>query len=180
MFFFTTQTAGRRSLFQTERMAGLFIDVLRDYMRSKKMTVHDFVIMPDHVHLLLTVEDGMTIEKAMQLIKGRFSHRLTKEFGHLGEVWQRGFSEVQVLNRESFMQHRAYIATNPVKEGLVDSPEQYPYCFEFLANKKAAGAEALVHSAALSARLKSCPDTKQEIAEDRSDQPSNIQKAESE
>jgi hypothetical protein len=69
---------------------------------------------------------------------------------------------------------------NPVKAGLVDSPEQYPYCFEFLANKKAAGAEALVHSAALSARLKSCPDTKQEIAEDRSDQPSNIQKAESE
>jgi putative transposase len=180
IFFATTKASMGRRLLQSERNAALLIDVLRSLVAERKFKLHDFVIMPDHVHLLLTVEDGMTIEKAMQLIKGRFSHRLTKEFGHLGEVWQRGFSEVQVLNRESFMQHRAYIATNPVKEGLVDSPEQYPYCFEFLANKKAAGAEALVHSAALSARLKSCPDTKQEIAEDRSDQPSNIQKAESE
>jgi putative transposase len=61
----------------------------------------------------------------------------------LGEVWQRGFSEIQVLNKESFIQHRAYIAQNPVKAGLVDSPDRYPYCFEFLANKKSAGAEAL-------------------------------------
>ena len=38
------------------------------------------------------------------------------------------------------MQHRAYIAMNPVKAGLVDSLEQYPYCFQFLANKKAKGA----------------------------------------
>jgi putative transposase len=49
--------------------------------------VKDFVIMPDHVHLLLTIDDGMTIEKAMQPIKGRFSHRLSKEFCYLGEVW---------------------------------------------------------------------------------------------
>jgi putative transposase len=92
--------------------------------------------MPDHVHLLLTVEDSMTIEKAMQLIKGRYSHRLSKEFGYLGEVWQRGFSEAQVLNKVSMTQYRAYIANNPVKAGLVDAPEQYPYCFESLARKK--------------------------------------------
>ena len=98
--------------------------------------------MPDHVHLLLTVEGGMTIEKAMQLIKGGFSYRLIKEFGYQGEVWQRGFSEIQVLNKESFLQHRTYIAMNPVKAGLVDSSEKYPYCFEFLAKMKAAGAKA--------------------------------------
>ncbi len=48
--------------------------------------------------LLMTVGNGMTIEKAMQLIKGRFSFRLKKEVGHAGEVWQRGFSEAQVMN----------------------------------------------------------------------------------
>jgi len=134
---------GRR-LLQSERNAGLFIDVLRSLAAEHRFRVYDFVIMPDHVHLLIEVGSEMTVEKAMQLIKGRFSHRLTKEFGHLGEVWQQGFSEVQVLNRESFAQHRAYIATNPVKAGLVDSPEQYPYCFQFLANSKAAGAKARV------------------------------------
>ena len=92
--------------------------------------------MPDHVHVLLTVHDGMTIEKAMQLIKGRFSFRIKKEFGMLGEVWQRGFSEVQVMNQESMEKHRAYIAENPVKAGLVDSPEEYPHCYRSLAKLK--------------------------------------------
>ena len=144
-FFVTTKTAMGRSLLQSERNADLLIDVLRSLVGERKFKLHDFVIMPDHIHLLLTVEGEMTIEKAMQLIKCRFSHRLTKEFGHLGEVWQRGFSEVQVLGRESFAQHQAYIAANPVKVGLVDSPEQYPYCFESLANRKAAGAKAQKH-----------------------------------
>jgi hypothetical protein len=43
-FFATTRTADGRSLFQTERMADLFIDVLRSTMRSGKITVHDFVV----------------------------------------------------------------------------------------------------------------------------------------
>ena len=93
--------------------------------------------MPDHLHLLFTIDDGMTVEKAMQLVKGRFSYRLGREFGFKGEVWQKGFSEVQVLGDENFEKHRAYIANNPVKAGLVDAPEKYPYCFESLANKKA-------------------------------------------
>ncbi len=152
MFFATTNTSMGRRLLQSERNAGLLIDVLRSLVAERKFTLQDFVVMPDHVHLLLTVEGEMTIEKAMQLIKGRFSHRLTKEFGHLGEVWQRGFSEVQVLGSGSLVQHREYIAMNPVKAGLVDSPEKYPYCFQFLAKKKAvelelavAGAKALPH-----------------------------------
>ena len=132
-------------LLQSDRNATLLIDILRSLVSERKFTLHDFVIMPDHVHLLLTVEDEMTIEKAMQLIKGRFSYRLSHEYGHKGEVWQRGFSEVQVLGQESMMQHREYIAMNPVKAGLVDSPEKYPYCFQFLAEKKLAGAKALVH-----------------------------------
>ena len=138
---------GRR-LLQSERNAGLLIDVLRSLVAEHKFKLHDFVIMPDHLHLLLTVEEGMTIEKAMQLIKGRFSHRLSHGLGYPGEVWQRGFTEVQVMNRESLLQHRAYIAMNPVKAGLVESPEKYPFCFEFLARQKSiqnklAGAEAL-------------------------------------
>jgi putative transposase len=126
---------GRR-LLQTDRNATLLIDVLRSLVAERAFSLHDFVIMPDHVHLLLTVDDGMTVEKAMQLVKGRFSHRLGREFGFNGEVWQRGFSEVQVLGEGSLKEYRAYIANNPVKAGLVDAPEKYAYCFGSLARKK--------------------------------------------
>ena len=51
----------------------LLIEVLRLYVAARKFQLHDFVVMPDHIHLLMTVRRDMTIEKAMQLIKGRFS-----------------------------------------------------------------------------------------------------------
>ena len=78
-FFVTTVTNMGRRLLQSERNAELLIDVLRSLVAECKFELHDFVIMPDHLHLLLTVYDEMTIEKAMQLIKGRFSHRLSHE-----------------------------------------------------------------------------------------------------
>jgi len=105
-------------------------------MAAGKFKVHDFVVMPDHVHVLLSVGGDMTIEKAMQLIKGRFSYRLSYEFGYKGEVWQRGFTEVQVMNNQSLEAHRAYIAENPVKAGLAGSREEYPFCLLNLARKK--------------------------------------------
>ena len=104
-----------------------------------KFQLHDFVIMPNHLHLLMTVPGDMTIEKAMQLVKGGFSHRLRKEYGFQGEVWQRGFSEVRVNDKESWLHCREYIGENPVKAGLADAPEQYPYCYTYLAKKRGQG-----------------------------------------
>jgi Transposase IS200 like len=68
-----------------------------------KFELHDFVVMPDPVHLLIEVGGDMTIERAMQLIKGGFPFRLRKEFGYVGEVGQRGFSEVRVDDRQSWI-----------------------------------------------------------------------------
>ena len=117
----------------------LLIDVLRLYVAAGKFQLHDFVILPDHLHLLMTLPGDMTIEKAMQLIKGGFSYRLSREFGYQGEVWQRGFSEVRISDGQSFLQHREYIVQNPVKAGLVDTAEQYPYSYTYRAKKKAQG-----------------------------------------
>jgi len=136
VFFATTKTSMGRYLLQSERNAMLLIDVLRTCVAERKFLLHDFVIMPDHVHLLMTVHADMTIEKAMQFIKGRFSYRLKKEFQYLGEVWQCGFSETRADDAESLFRYREYIAQNPVKAGLVDSPEQYPYCYGYLARMK--------------------------------------------
>jgi putative transposase len=123
VFFATTKTNMGRRLLQSERNARLLTEVLRSLVAERHIELHDFVIMPDHVHVLLTVDEGITIEKAMQLLKGRFSYRLSHEFGHKGEVWQRGFSEVQVIGNESFEQHRKYIAENPIKAGLIRAGE---------------------------------------------------------
>jgi putative transposase len=145
-FFVTTKTSMGRALLQSEGNANLLIDVLRTHVAAKRFIVHDFVVMPNHVHALITVDADLSIERAMQLIKGGFSYRLRKEFGYPGEVWQRGFSEVRVEDKESFLKHREYIAQNPVRAGLAQSADLYPYCYAYLALKKRAGAKAQLHS----------------------------------
>ncbi len=136
IFFATTKTSMGKRLLQSERNANLFIDVLRSLVAEHRFKLHDFVVMPDHVHLLIEVGNGMTIEKAMQHIKGRFSHRLSHEFGFNGEVWQRGFTEVQVMNKQELEAHRVYIAKNPVKAGFAASAAEYSFCFCSLARRK--------------------------------------------
>ncbi len=111
-------------------------------MRTKGIAIHDFVVMPNHFHILMTVPGEMSLEKAMQLIKGGFSFRANRELDFRGEIWQRGYSDVRVNNAQSFEQHREYIENNPVKAGLVNAPEEYPHGSLYLKRRKHAGAEA--------------------------------------
>jgi putative transposase len=138
-FFVTTKTSMGVRLMQSDRFADLFVEVLRSSMAAGRFQVHDFVVMPDHVHLLLSVTGDVSIEKAMQFIKGGFSYRVKRELGFNGEVWQRGFSEVRVEGQESFEEHRQYIAQNPVRAGLVKPGEDFAWCFETLKQRKAQG-----------------------------------------
>ena len=118
------------------------IEVLRGYVAARKFRLQDLVVLPDHLHLWVTVGPDMTIEKAMQLIQGGFSYRLRKEFGYLGEVWQRGFSETRVEDRRSFVQPREHMARHPVQAGLANSAAEFPHCFTYLAQGKASVAKA--------------------------------------
>jgi putative transposase len=120
-------------------MALLFIDVLRSYTLAKKFRIREFVVMRNHAHMLITVNGEMSIERAVQLIKGGFSYRAKKELGFLGEVWQRGFSDVQVRDEQSFVAHRSYIHDNPVKAGLVSCAHDYPYGSLYLRKLKSQG-----------------------------------------
>ena len=138
-FFATSKMYRGQRLLQSERNASLLIDVLRTCVSKRAFRVHDFVITPDHIHLLITVDGSTTIERAMQLIKGGFSYRLKKDHGYLGEVWQRGFSDARVEDRASYERYRQYIASNPVNAGLANSALEYPYTYFSLARQKAQG-----------------------------------------
>jgi putative transposase len=63
VFSATTKTSMSRRLLQSERNAMLLIDVLRSNVEGGKFQLHEFVIMPDHLHLLMTLPVDMTIER---------------------------------------------------------------------------------------------------------------------
>lgn len=126
-FFVTTSTWGRRTLFQTERMCNLMMDVLRFNREKQRFALHEFVIMREHVHLLLTPAFEESLEKAVQYIKGGFSFRAKRGLGFNGEVWQAGFNEHRVADRDDYKNHVTYIYENPVKAGLAPTPADYRY-----------------------------------------------------
>ncbi|HEY1646444.1 MAG TPA: hypothetical protein VGF96_00565 [Terracidiphilus sp.] len=87
----------------------------------------------------MTLPGETSLETGMQLIKGNFSFRAGKELGFRGEVWQRGFSDVRVIDEESFKTHLDYIDSNPVKAGLATSLQEYPYGSAYLKKQKSMG-----------------------------------------
>jgi putative transposase len=67
------------------------------------------------------------VEKAVQLIKGGFAFRAGRELGFRAPVWQKGFSEIRVKEREAFLSIGEYIRANPIKRFLVTASADYPY-----------------------------------------------------
>ncbi len=126
-FFITSITWNRRQLFATERQAELFIDVLFSQRDKNRFQLHEFVLMLDHFHLLLTPAPEVSLERAVQFIKGGFSFRAKKELGFNGEVWQAGFTLRRIENAQDYLHHRNYISANPVRKKLAASPADYRY-----------------------------------------------------
>ena len=130
-YFVTFSTWQRTRLFVVEAYAKLFLKTLYGYNRQRSFQLHAFVLMPEHVHLLLTPAHDITLERVMQLIKGGYSHRFGAEFGRKKEVWQRGFTDHRIRDAHDFAVHRHYIHQNPVKRRLVQYAEAYKYCSAF-------------------------------------------------
>ena len=124
-YFLTSACYQKMSVFQTGKMAELLVDVLYRYRDQGKYLLHEFVIMPDHIHLILTPTD--TVEKAMQLIKGGFSFRAKKELEFGREIWETSLYDRRIRDYREYCQFREYIHRNPVKARLSNSPEEYRY-----------------------------------------------------
>jgi putative transposase len=132
-YFVTATTWERRPLFNKARWRELFMETLHSY-RGRGYLLHEYVLMPDHFHILIT--PSVTLERAVQFIKGGFSFRAGRELESSMEIWQRGFSDHRIRDREDFVHHVGYILRNPVGRRLVESAADFPYCSEFPGSEK--------------------------------------------
>ena len=119
----TALAAQRRSLFQVTASAALLEQTILGYRDQGRYLLHAYVIMPDHFHALLTPAPEISLEKAMQYIKGGFSFRLKSKL----DVWERSFNESQIASEEKFVNCVRYIGENPVRKGQAGAPEEYSF-----------------------------------------------------
>jgi putative transposase len=122
-YLLTAVTAQRRRLFQVTTTSELFLTTLQDYRAKGKFSLHAFVVMPDHVHLLLTPAPEVSLEKAAQFIKGGFSFRLKSKM----DVWERSYDNRRITDEAHFEGCMRYIEENPVRARMVASACEFPY-----------------------------------------------------
>jgi putative transposase len=126
-FFVTSSTWERRAILQSHSLCELLLSVIRENRAHNRFQVHEFVFMRNHVHLILTPSPQVSLEKAMQFIKGGFSFRAKKENLFNGEIWQKSYHEDTMKSPREYVQHVEYIWMNPVRAGLAEQPEEFPY-----------------------------------------------------
>jgi putative transposase len=124
-FFITTVTWQRVPIFRVDSRARLLIEVLFGYRDQARFLLHEFVVMPDHVHLLLTPAPEISVERAVQFIKGGYSYRLRKL--EKIKVWQESFTNHRIRDAEDYERHCDYIRLNPVRARLVREAGAYAF-----------------------------------------------------
>ena len=109
------------------QIAEILVQIMARYRDRGDYLLHEFVVMPNHIHLLLTPSSTTSLEKAVQLIKGGSSHEIHKQCDRKMEIWQEGFHDWTIRNTNDWQAKVEYIRMNPVRAKLVEKPEQWPY-----------------------------------------------------
>lgn len=138
LYFITTVTEDRTQLFLYEENIRILLNAIKDSSNRYATEIHAFVILPDHMHLLVTpTTDTFTISDFMKGVKGKSAIEINKcrhEFiranatvGTKKRVWQHQFLDHVIRNSEDYRRHIEYIHNNPIKHNRCKEPEEHKW-----------------------------------------------------
>jgi len=127
---FVTFCKGNRDPFSPEARDAVLRHCLHDH--GRRFQLHAAVVMPDHVHLLFTPlldEKGWpyALPLILKLLKGTSARSVNKLTGFCGPVWQEESLDHVLRSQESLEEKLEYLRQNPVRRGLTNKPEDYPW-----------------------------------------------------
>jgi len=125
-YLVTTVTDQRIPWFQVFSFAALMCRSLNhpDCLRDAEALC--WVLMPDHLHLLLVLDDA-GLSTVMKSLKARSAILLNREIGRRGRFWESGFHDRALRREEDLLTVARYIVGNPLRAGLVKRVADYPY-----------------------------------------------------
>ncbi len=126
-YFITTVKEKRRVIFNDPWACDLFISVLTYNKFVCGYEVYGFVLMPDHVHVVLRPRGEMNISEIMKRVKGNFSRFYNQVTGLSQRVWESGFYDEGIRDQKQLMGTLEYMHNNPLRKGLVMNVGKYRY-----------------------------------------------------
>lgn len=132
LYFITCCTNKRARLLANNHVFNTFNDFARNANERRGVAVGRFVIMPDHVHFFVRMPPDIRLSSWVGLLKQKLSIAICSMGNSIGPIWQRGFFDHVLRNSESYAEKWAYVRANPVRAGLVEKPESWPYAGEIV------------------------------------------------
>ena len=127
IYFITTVVNKRKKIFIKLALCRTLILNMKKIEDEGLIESFSWVVMPDHLHWLIKVNDGHDLAEIMKKFKGRSALEINRALGRQGTFWQHGYYDHALRKEEDIKQVARYIVANPLRAGLVDKIKMYPY-----------------------------------------------------
>jgi putative transposase len=126
----------RHPFLTTDASRRIFESALERVRRSFRLHVYGYVVMPEHVHLLLSEPEKDTLADALKSLKQGVARRLIGDHplkpktglnGAPQHFWQKRYYDFNIRNYPQFVEKLRYVHRNPVKAGLCERPEEWAW-----------------------------------------------------
>lgn len=117
----------RQPIFREADDYAVFLKWLREAARQYKVAIHAYVLMPNHIHLLVTPADAQGLGRMMQWVGRFYVPHFNRKYVRTGTLWEGRYKATVIDSERYFMTCSRYIELNPVRAGLVVDPGEYPW-----------------------------------------------------
>ncbi len=128
IYFVTANTASRRSILAIPEIHHAFLEFAR-LGDSHGAIVGAYVLMPDHIHLFVALDPELRFAAWMKSLKNSLSKTL-RQLNVPAPHWQKGFFDHLLRSADSYSQKWEYVRENPVRPGLVNAWQEWPFSGE--------------------------------------------------
>ncbi|GAC1406381.1 MAG: transposase [Burkholderiaceae bacterium] len=119
--------AARQAVFHDADDFRTFLHYLKDAAKQFKLAIHAYVLMSDHIHLLVSPADLTGLARTMQWIGRHYVPYFNQKYGSIGTIWQGRYKAAVIDSERYFLVCSQYIELNPVRAGVTDQPADYPW-----------------------------------------------------
>lgn len=121
------QGLNKSFIFNNEMDIKYYIKLMYELKQENNVKIIAYCIMNNHAHILLKTENISNLSKYMQRINIRFSIYYNKKYNKIGYVFRDRFKSQGIYTRQHLFNCIRYIFENPVKAGICDKAEEYPF-----------------------------------------------------
>jgi putative transposase len=127
-----TRGNNRQDVFREDPDFGRYCELLVHYKEKFPFLLYHYVLMTNHVHLVLETTGHAPLSEIMKGINISYAQYYKKKYGHIGHFWQDRYKSILISKDEYLLACGSYIELNPVRAGMVKAPGDYrwsSYCF---------------------------------------------------